>query len=51
MNKLQLQWKKKLEDAWNSGKYSEDQFGDLKDKMTDYLPQEEADEVLNNLDI
>lgn len=51
MNKKQLWWKNKLEEVWRSGEYSEDQFGDLKDKMTDYLPQNEADEVLRNLDI
>lgn len=51
MNKQQLWWKKKLEDAYNSEEYSEDQFGDLKDKMTDDLPQDESDEVLASLDI
>jgi hypothetical protein len=51
MNKLQLWWKRKLENAYNSGEYSEDTFGDLKDKMTDDLPQYESDEVLANLDI
>ena len=51
MTKEQLWWKKKLEDAWNSGECSEDQFGCLKDEMTDYLPQNESDEVLENLNI
>jgi hypothetical protein len=51
MTKLQLWWKRKLEEAYKSGEYSEDQFGELKDKMTDELDYHECEEVLVSLDI
>lgn len=51
MTSEQSYWKHKLETAYSSGNYSEDQFGSLKDEMTDYLPPDESDEVLSELDI
>ena len=50
MTKLQEHWVYRLQKALNSGDYSDDQFGDLKDEMTDELPQTECEEVFDRLE-
>jgi len=42
-------WRRKLQEAIDSGEYTEDQLGDLKDKMTDYLDYDECEQVYSML--
>ena len=49
--KLKAYWVRKLQEAYDSDEYSEDQYGELKDEMTDYLDYDECEEVYSQLEL